>query len=175
MRHEGYKFCIYTKQNQIGKYMKAFNYIISICMLFLLNACNHPDLDIQFNKETEIVIPVEGGAYYFEVETIEVVETKTSFGNFLRAFEYRVIVGEEIIDQQLLQLRAVNDYIEPGDKFKVDFEVPENVSSEERSVRVDILLAKDNSIYDRLYGNDDHVDPGDNTWETVWEAVQLAY
>lgn len=33
-------------------------------------------------------------------ETIEVVETKTSFGNFLRAFEYRVIVGEEIIDQQ---------------------------------------------------------------------------
>lgn len=39
-------------------------------------------LDIQFNKESDIVIPAEGGAYYFEVETIEVVETKTSFGNF---------------------------------------------------------------------------------------------
>ena len=113
--------------------MKAFNYIISICIFFLLNACNHPDLDIQFNKESDIVIPAEGGAYYFEVETIEVVETKTSFGNFLRAFEYRVIVGEEIIDQQLLQFSAHNDYIEPGDKFKVDFDIPENVSSEERS------------------------------------------
>ena len=155
--------------------MKAFNYIISICIFFLLNACNHPDLDIQFNKESDIVIPAEGGAYYFEVETIEVVETKTSFGNFLRAFEYRVFVGEEIIDQQLLQFSAYNDYIEPGDKFKVDFDIPENVSSEERSVRVDILLAKDKNVYDIFYGNDDHVDPGDNTWETVWEAVQLAY
>ena len=93
--------------------MKAFNYIISICIFFLLNACNHPDLDIQFNKESDIVIPAEGGAYYFEVETIEVVETKTSFGNFLRAFEYMVIVGEEIIDQQLLQFSAYNDYIKP--------------------------------------------------------------
>ena len=155
--------------------MKAFNYIISICIFFLLNACNHPDLDIQFNKESDIVILAEGGAYYFEVETIEVVETKTSFGNFLRAFEYRVIVGEEIIDQQLLQFSAYNDYIEPGDKFKVDFDIPENVSSEERSVRVDILLAKDKIVYDSFYGNDDHVDPGDNTWETIWEAVQFAY
>ena len=151
--------------------MKIFNYLISIYILLLFNACNHPDLDIQFNKETDIEIPAEGGAYYFEVEAIEVVETKTSFGNFLRAFEYRVTVGEEIIDQQLLQFFVTNDYIEPGDKFKVDFDIPENFSSEERSVRVDILLAKDKSFYN----NDDHVDPGDNTWETVWEAVQLAY
>lgn len=155
--------------------MKAFNYIISICVLFLLNACDHPDLDIQFNKESDIVIPAEGGSYFFEAEAIEFIETKTVFGNFLRAFEYRVIVGENIIEQQLIQFEAVNDYIEPGDKFKVDFEVPENVTSEERNVRVEILLAEDRGRYDRLYGNDDHIDPGDNTWETVWEALQLTY
>lgn len=57
----------------------------------------------------------------------------------------------------------------------MDFDIPENVSSEERSVRVDILLAKDKIVYDSFYGNDVHVDPGDNTWETIWEAVQLAY
>ena len=155
--------------------MKAFNYIISICIFFLLNACNHPDLDIQFNKESDIVIPAEGGSYYFEVEAIEAIETKTSFGNFLRAFEYRVMVDENIIEQELLQISAVNDYIEPGDKYKVEFEVPENAEQQERNIRVDILLAKDNTVYDSFYGNDDHVDPGDNTWETIWEAVQLAY
>ena len=155
--------------------MKAFNYIISICMLFLLNACNHPDLDIQFNKESDIVIPAEGGSYFFEAEAIEFIKTKTVFIYFLRAFEYRVIVGENIIEQQLVQFERVNEYIEPGDKFKVDFKVPENLLPEERSVRVDILLAKDRGKYDPFYGNDDHVDSGDNTWETVWEAIQLAY
>ena len=116
--------------------MKAFNYIISICMLFLLNACSHPDLDIQFNKESDIVIPAEGGSYFFEAEAIEFIETKTAFMCYLRAFEYRVIVGENIIEQQLVQFQKVNDYIEPGDKFKVDYKVPENLMPEERNVRV---------------------------------------
>lgn len=155
--------------------MKALRYIILVGTLLLSFGCDRPDLEIEFHKQTDFVIPAEGGSYYFEVEAIEAIDTKTSFGNFLRAFEYRVIVGENIIEQQLIQFEAVNDYIEPGDKFKVDFEVPENVTSEERNVRVEILLAEDRGRYDRFYGNDDHVEPGDNTWETVWEAVQLTY
>ena len=125
--------------------------------------------------KTDLVIPAEGGSYYFEVEAIEAIETKTSFWNFLRAFEYRVMVDENITEQELLQISAVNDYIEPGDKYKVEFEVPENAEQQERNIRVDILLAKDNTVYDSFYGNDDHVDPGDNTWETIWEAVKASF
>ena len=156
-------------------HMKALRYIILVGTLLIYFGCDRPDLEIEFHKQTDLVIPAEGGSYYFEVEAIEAIETKTSFGNFLRAFEYRVMVDENIIEQELLQISAVNDYIEPGDKYKVEFEVPENAEQQERNIRVDILLAKDNKVYDSFYGNDDHVDPGDNTWETIWEAVQLAY
>ena len=65
-------------------------YIISICIFFLLNACNHPDLDIQFNKESDIVIPAEGGAYYFEVDKQHKISVPFFYNGIFKLFFSKV-------------------------------------------------------------------------------------
>ena len=48
--------------------------------------------------------------------------------------------------------------------------MPENNTSLDRTVRVETIIKRDYRF------NEDVIefDPGDNTWQTVWEAVQLS-
>jgi hypothetical protein len=123
--------------------------------------------DVDFKKEDCIIIPAEGGTYHF---VINAVETKTSFSSVLRRFEYRVMIEETIIDQQLVDIWILNAHIQVGDQWEIEFSVPENNTSVDRTVRVETIIERDYRFNEDII----EFDPGDNTWQTVWEAVQLS-
>lgn len=79
--------------------MKHFRLLFLILISFTTQSCLNSFYDVGFKKEDGIIIPAEGGTYHF---VINAVETKTSFSSSLRRFEYRVIIEEDIIDQQLV-------------------------------------------------------------------------
>lgn len=147
--------------------MKHFRLVFLILISFTMQSCLSSFYDVEFKKEDGIIIPAEGGTYHF---VINAVETKTSFSSGLRRFEYRVMMEETIIDQQLVDIWISNAHIQVGDQWEIEFSVPENNTSLDRTVRVETIIERDYRF------NEDVIefDPGDNTWQTVWEAVQLS-
>ena len=147
--------------------MKHFRLVFLILISFTMQSCLSSFYDVEFKKEAGIIIPAEGGTYHF---VINAVETKTSFSSGLRRFEYRVMIEETIIDQQLVDIWISNAHIQVGDQWEIEFSVPENNTSLDRTVRVETIIERDYRF------NEDVIefDPGDNTWQTVWEAVQLS-
>ena len=142
--------------------------ILAIAGLFLLTGCLSHIYDVQFPKDSEVgTIPSAEGSYYFEVTAGP--ETKTSFSTRLWSFEYRVLIDNVIINQQMVNIVLANEHIHEGDIFKVDFTVPANDSSEQRNVVVEVLKARDSRHYEY------HVDANDNDWQVVWEAIQLGH
>ena len=147
--------------------MKHFRLLFLILISFTTQSCLSSFYDVEFKKEDGIIIPVEGGTYHF---VINAVETKTSFSSVLRRFEYRVIIEEDIIDQQLVDIWILDAHIQVGDQWEIEFSVPENNTSVDRTVRVETLVERDYRFNEDII----EFDPGDNTWQTVWEAVQLS-
>ena len=150
--------------------MKHFRYILILLFAFSLQSCLGSFYDIEFHKDTDIVIPADGGTYHFEVEA---VETKTSFSSVLRRFEYRIIIDGEVIDQQLVHIRISNAHIEVGDQWEIEFNVPQNETLTQREVRVEVIVEKDYRPNESRDSN--KIDPGNNSWQTVWEAIQLSH
>ena len=130
-------------------------------------------------ESRDIIIPAEGGIFYFQMKYH--VTTKTTQEELFRAWEYRVIVGENIINTVLvnsswpldswIELEPDPDYsyqdgsLDHG-PWGIPFDVPENNESESRPIKVEVLFAKDYQEYDS------HVDPGDNTWTVAFDAIQ---
>lgn len=125
------------------------------------------------------IIPAKGGTFYFQMKYH--VTTKTSQNVEFREWEYRVIVGENIISSVLVDSNWPSDSwieLEPDADYSyhygswdhgpwaIPFEVPENNEIISRPVRVEVLFAKDYQEYDS------HVDPGDNTWIVAFDAIQ---
>lgn len=147
--------------------MKHFKYILVLFVALSLQACLASSFDVEFHEENGIVVPADGGIYYFQIEA---VETKTSFTSSLRRFKYRVIIDDEVIDQQFVGICLYNQHIKVGEQWKIEFSVPENVTSAQRAVRVEVIREKDICCSD----DPDSFDPGNNSWETIWEAKQLS-
>ena len=147
--------------------MKHFRLLFLILISFTTQSCLRSFYDVEFKKEDGIIIPADGGTYHF---VINAVETKTSFSSVLRRFEYRVMIEETIIDQQLVDIWISDAHIQEGDQWEIEFSVPENNTSLDRTVRVETIIERDYRF------NEDVIefDPGDNTWQTIWEAVQLS-
>ena len=140
--------------------MMHFRLLFLILISFTTQSCLSSFYDVEFKKEDGIIIPAEGGTYHF---VINAVETKTSFSSVLRRFEYRVMIEETIIDQQLVDIMISDAHIQVGDQWEIEFSVPENNTSLDRTVRVETIIEKDYRF------NEDVIefDPGDNTWQTV--------
>ena len=111
--------------------MKHFRLLFLILISFTTQSCLNSFYDVEFKKEDGIIIPAEGGTYHF---VINAVETKTSFSSVLRRFEYRVMIEETIIDQQLVDIWILNAHIQVGDQWEIEFSVPENNTSVDRTV-----------------------------------------
>ncbi|MBQ9310966.1 MAG: hypothetical protein IJ222_08955 [Bacteroidales bacterium] len=141
-------------------------FILAIAGLLIFTGCLSHIYDVRFPDNGEVVtIPSTEGSYYFEVTAGP--ETKTSFSTRLWSFEYRVLIDNIIINQQMVNIVLTNEHIHEGDIFKVDFTVPANDSSEQRNVVVEVLKARDSRYYEY------HVDANDNDWQVVWKAIQL--
>ena len=117
--------------------MKHFRLLFLILISFTTQSCLSSFYDVEFKKEDGIIIPAEGGAYHF---VINAVETKTSFSSVLRRFEYRVMIEETIIDQQLVDIWISDAHIQVGDQWEIEFSVPENNTSLDRTVRVETII-----------------------------------
>ena len=140
-------------------------FILAITGVLVFTGCLAHIYDVRFPDNSEVVtIPSAGGSYYFEV--LAGPETKTSLIYRLWSFEYRILFDDTIFDQQMANIE-VNEPIVEGDRFKVDFTIPTNDSSEHRDVIVEVLKARDSHFY--YY----HVDANENDWQVVWRAIQL--
>lgn len=140
-------------------------FILAITGVLVFTGCLGKIHDVSFPDNSEVVtIPSAGGSYYFEV--LAGPETKTSLIYRLWSFEYRILFDDTIFDQQMANIE-VNEPIVEGDRFKVDFTIPANDSSEQRDVIVEVLKARDSHFY--YY----HVDANENDWQVVWRAIQL--
>ena len=130
-------------------------------------------------ESSDIIIPAEGGTFYFHMKYHEATKTKQEV--FFREWEYRVIVGEKIINSVLVNYQWLPESwveLEPDPDYSyqygnwdngpwgIPFDVPKNDEKESRPVKVEVLLAKDYLHYDS------HVDPGENTWTVAYEAIQ---
>ena len=89
--------------------MKHFRLLFLILISITTQSCLSSFYDVEFKKEDGIIIPAEGGTYHF---VINAVETKTTFSSVLRRFEYRVIIEEDIIDQQLVDIWILDAHIQ---------------------------------------------------------------
>jgi hypothetical protein len=141
-------------------------FILAITGVLTFTGCLSHIYDVRFPDSGEVVtIPSAGGSYYFEV--FAGPETKTSFEDRLWSFEYKILIDNTILDQQIANISLVNGHIHEGDSFKVDFTIPANDSSEQREVVVEVLKAMDSDYYNY------HVDASDNNWLVVWRGKQL--
>ena len=135
---------------------------IGVCV----SGCLCSIFDVQLPDSEEIVtVPSSGGSFCFDV--IAGAETKTSFEDRLWSFEYRIIIDEVIIDQQIVNISLTNQHIHTGDVFKVAFTIPANESPEQRDILIKTLKARNSDFYQY------HVDASDNDWQVIWRAVQL--
>jgi hypothetical protein len=149
--------------------MKHFRLLILIVSTIFIHSCfgwNSEECFPSFQEETDLVIPAEGGIYSFKVVA---VATKTSWACFIGAFEMKVSIDGTIIKQKIVQLEKIEEDIHDGDTWDVKFYIPSNETTTHRNVIVETLKAKDL----RYYRYEDHVDPGENTWQIVWQATQL--
>ena len=156
--------------------------IILFLLCFLAASCSR-FINPVVLESRDIIIPAEGGTFYFQMKYHET--TKTSQEVSFRAWEYRVIVGENIINSVLVDsIWPLDSWIElepdPDYSYRygswdhgpwgIPFDVPENNESESRPVKVEVLFAKD---YKKDYQEyDSHVDSGDNTWMVAFDAIQ---
>lgn len=133
--------------------------------VLLLTGCLAHIYDVSFpSADDDIIVPSEGGTYFFEVEAGK--ETKTSFEDRLLSFEYRIDIDGDIVDQQIVNITSFNVRILEGDVFKVDFVIPSNESACERDIVVEVLKATDNKYYES------HVTADSKEWQVVWRATQ---
>ena len=150
----------------IGTMKTLYHLVFIVLGVFLLTSCKFGHtFDFSFHENRDLIIPANEGTYYFEVEAT--IETKTSFDEGLLSFEYRIRIDGAIFDKQIVNIRTPNRHIHKGDVFQVSFVVPANESTEHRTVTVDLLKAKEGRGYR------DNLDPGNNSWQLVWEATQL--
>ena len=142
-----------------------YNIGFAAAAVLLLNGCFSHIYDVSFPYvDDDVIVPSEGGTYFFEVEAGK--ETKTSFEDRLLSFEYRINIDGEVIDQQIVNISSYNVHIHEGDVFKVDFVIPANESASQRDIIVEVLKAKDNNYYQY------HVNADGKEWQTVWRAAQ---
>lgn len=127
--------------------------------LLSCGACSDIRYEVSFHPKSGIIIPAEGGKYYFDVDYIR---TKFDVEYPCRAFEYRVR-----IDNNVILHNCKSDYANSPYTIRIPFTVPANDSSEPRTVVVEVLKAKDFKQYE------DQVDSGVNTWSLIWQATQL--
>ena len=154
--------------------MKGLSIIPSIfAVCILLTGClDSPIYEVEMPQTIENQIPAIGGTYSFDVALIL---TKIHVGSIYQNFEYRVSIEGVTIHQDIVNWDPdsghlcpnVEEIVKDTDMFlRVSFNVPENRSSDERSIVVETLKAKDYTYYE------DHVDSGDNTWVVVWKGMQ---
>ena len=157
--------------------------VVALYIFFFLAASCSRFINPVVLQSSDIVIPAEGGTFYFQMKYH--MTTKTSQAVLFREWEYRVIVGESIINGVLVDSRwPLDSWIElepdPDYSYKyggwdygpwgIPFDVPENYEGESRPVKVEVLFAKD---YKNAYQeNDSQFDPGNNTWVLAFDAIQ---
>ena len=140
--------------------------MLVITGVLAFTGCLSQIFDVRFSDSSEVVtIPSAGGSYYFEV--FAGPETKTSFEDRLWSFEYRILIDNTIIDQQMANISLVNQHIHEGDSFRVDYTITANESSEQREVIVEVLKAMDSDYYEY------HVDASEKGWRVIWRGIQL--
>ena len=160
-------------------FKKSMRSIITVsAFLFLAASCSR-FINPVVLESSDIIIPADGGTFYFQMKYHET--TKTSQWVAFREWEYRVIVGETIINSVLVNSQWPSDSwieLEPDPDYSykygnwdhgpwgIPFDVPENIEIDSRPVKVEVLFAKDYQKYDS------HVDPGDNTWMVAFDAIQ---
>lgn len=148
-------------------------YLLVFAAFVLATGCfESPIYKAEMPQNIEHQIPALGGTYSFDVAMIL---TKLHVADFYQNFEYRVSIDGVVIFQDIVNRSPDAGYygqdIEQvengtGRYLRVSFTVPENPTSDERSVVVETLTAKDYGYYA------EHVDPGDNTWVAVWTGTQ---
>ena len=154
--------------------MKGFKYSLSITVTFILmTGCfTSPYYEVEMPQISENQIPAIGGTYSFDVALIL---TRIHVGSLYQNFEYKVSIDGVAIHQDIVNWDPdsghlcpnVEEIVKGSDRYlRVTFNVPENLSSDERSIVVETLTAKDYSYYE------EHVDPGRNTWVVVWKGMQ---
>lgn len=142
-----------------------YNIGLAAAAVLLLTGCFSHIYDVTFLYDNDaVIVPSEGGTYFFEVEAGK--RTKTSFEDRLLSFEYRINIDGNVIDRQIVNISSFNMHIHEGDVFKVDFVVPANESDGQRDIIVETLKAKDNNYWQY------HVDADDEEWQVVWRATQ---
>ncbi len=153
--------------------MKGLKIASIIAVLILVTGCfESPIYEVEMPQISENQISAIGGTYSFDVA---LVRTKIHVGSIYQNFEYRVSIDGVTIHQDIVNWNPdsghlcpnVEEIVKDTDLFlRVSFNVPKNLSSDERSIVVETLTAKDCTYYE------DHIEPGDNTWVVVWKGVQ---
>lgn len=139
----------------------------------MLASCSKLEFDPVFDVNDEVVeIPAEGGDYYFWVNYRQ-AETKFQPGESYRIFKYRILLGgsetkvvvvkhpnelKDIWPEELEYPEDIPPYGSP-----VPFHVPANISDQEREVKVEVALDRNNSF-------DDGHDWGE--WTAVFNGIQ---
>ena len=123
--------------------------------LFLAASCSR-FINPVVLESSDIIIPADGGTFYFQMKYHET--TKTSQSVAFREWEYRVIVGETITNSVLVNSQWPSDSwieLEPDPDYSykygnwdhgpwgIPFDVPENIEIDSRPVKVEVLFAKD--------------------------------
>lgn len=73
----------------------------------------------------------------------------------------------------MVHIRISNAHIEVGDQWEIEFNVPKNETLTQREVRVEVIVEKDYRPNESRDSN--KIDPGNNSWQTIWEAIQLSH
>lgn len=149
-------------------------YLLVFAAIVLVSGCfKSPIYKVEMPQSIEHQIPALGGTYSFDVAMIL---TKISIEELYQNFEYRVSIDGFVVFQDIVNRSPASGFVvgqniedmrNGTDRYlRVSFTVPENPTSNERSVVVETLTAKDYDYYAK------HVDPGNNTWVAVWTGTQ---
>lgn len=80
-----------------------YNIGLAAAAALLLTGCFSHIYDVTFLYDNDaVIVPSEGGTYFFEVEAGK--RTKTSFEDRLMSFEYRINIDGNVIDQQIVNI-----------------------------------------------------------------------
>jgi len=133
-----------------------------------------PKYEVELSEKISSDIPARGGHYSFDVAMIR---TRIHVEGIYQAFEYRISFDGLVAEQYIVNNwspSTANQYpnveMITDDRnnqcLRVWFDIPENQSTENRRITVEVLIAKDFTYYE------EHVDAGDNLWTIVWEGTQ---
>lgn len=135
-------------------------FILALVASLAFTSCYAYLIDWEATPETEVVlIPKEGGTYFFENFESEKVGTTRMYdpGKILKCMRYRLNLGAEVGE-------SFHDNGMP-----LRFEVPANESGAERTVTLEISKAKD---FHMSLDECDAADLSEDSWEE-WQAVWL--